>query len=90
MHNLFGALIHIYRQIGKYVEQGTTSENIIFIVQTFPIKSLLTACISYFVFFNLDFENAVKVETEAMSDLQVASSKEFPTEFTQKISFQQQ
>lgn len=43
-----------------------------------------------FFFFNLDFGNAVKVETEAMNDLQVASSKEFPTEFTQKISFQQQ
>lgn len=38
----------------------------------------------HFFFLNLDFGNAVKVETEAMSDSQVASSKEFPTEFTQK------
>lgn len=59
-----------------------------FMLQIFPSKALLRSCTSYF--FNLDFSNAVKVDTEAMSDLQVASSKEFPTEITQKISFQQQ
>lgn len=54
-------------------------------LQIFPSKALLRAHISYF--FNLDFPNAVKVDTEAMSDLQVAFSKEFPTEITQKYHF---
>lgn len=44
----------------------------------------------FLLFFNLDFGNTAKVETEAMSDLQAASSKEFPAEITQKISVQQQ
>lgn len=81
--------MHIRRRVGRYaVEQGSASENRSFCAANISYESTFNSMHFLVVFFfNLDLGNAVKVETEAMSDLQVVSSKEFPTEITQKYHF---